>query len=149
MSEVVNVDTTSGTPFLILNDGGKAVYASGAGTNTLVFSYTVATGDNTTTPLKVTGLDPSGGAITDLAGNSAVLTKATGTFSAIHIDTTPPTFATIAGSPTSGNVITGATVKITVTASEVVTVSGVPQLILDDGGVANYVSGSGTNKLGL
>ena len=43
-----------GTPTLTLNDGGTASYVSGSGTSALVFSYTVAAGQNTT------GLDGDG-----------------------------------------------------------------------------------------
>jgi hypothetical protein len=41
----------------------------------------------------------------------------------------------------------GGTVPITVNFSDAVTVSGTPQLALNDGGVANYASGSGTATL--
>lgn len=44
----------------------------------------------------------------------------------------------------------GATINVTVTFSEVVTVSGTPQLTLETGSsdaVVNYTSGSGTNTL--
>ena len=34
-------------PTLTLNDGGTATYASGSGTSALVFTYTVASGQNT------------------------------------------------------------------------------------------------------
>ena len=44
MSEAVNV---TGTPTLTLNDGGTASYVSGSGSSALVFSYTVAAGQNT------------------------------------------------------------------------------------------------------
>ena len=36
-----------GTPTLALNDGGIATYVSGSGSKALVFSYTVAAGQNT------------------------------------------------------------------------------------------------------
>ncbi|HEV2973204.1 MAG TPA: peptidylprolyl isomerase, partial [Pirellulales bacterium] len=39
--------TVTGTPQLALNDGGVATFASGSGTSTLTFNYTVATGQNT------------------------------------------------------------------------------------------------------
>ena len=56
MSEAVNV---TGTPTLTLNDGGTASYVSGSGSSALVFSYTVAAGQNTAA-LQVTGsLGPS------------------------------------------------------------------------------------------
>ena len=46
MSENVTVNR-QGTPQLALNDGGTATYKSGSGTNTLIFVYTVAAGQNT------------------------------------------------------------------------------------------------------
>ena len=52
MSEAVNV---TGTPTLTLNDGGTASYVSGSGSSALVFSYTVAAGQNTAA-LQVTGV---------------------------------------------------------------------------------------------
>ena len=63
MSEAV---TVTGTPTLSLNDGGTATYVSGSGTNALIFSYTVAAGQNTSA-LEVTAVT---GTITDLAGNA-------------------------------------------------------------------------------
>ncbi|WP_316839483.1 Ig-like domain-containing protein [Pedobacter gandavensis] len=36
----------TGKPELALNSAGKAIYASGSGSNTLIFSYTVADGEN-------------------------------------------------------------------------------------------------------
>ena len=44
MSEIVTV--AGGKPTLMLNDGGTATYVSGSGTNALIFSYTVAAGQN-------------------------------------------------------------------------------------------------------
>ena len=41
----------------------------------------------------------------------------------------------------------GATIPITLTFNEAVTVTGTPQLALNDGGVASYVSGSGSSTL--
>src|SRR5262245_7135392 len=38
--------TVTGTPQLALNSGGTASYASGTGTTTLTFNYTVAAGQN-------------------------------------------------------------------------------------------------------
>src|SRR5215813_9241060 len=48
-SEVVTVNSSGGTPRLALNDGGVATYTggSGSGSNSLIFSYTVAAGQNT------------------------------------------------------------------------------------------------------
>ena len=56
-----NITVAGGKPTLALNDGGTATYASGSGTNTLTFNYTVAAGQNTAS-LAATAVDlPSRG----------------------------------------------------------------------------------------
>ena len=73
MSEKV---TVSGTPGLLLNDGGTATYASGSGTRSLTFKYAVPS-DQGTSDLRVIGDTlPSPTAIQDLAGNAADLSAA-------------------------------------------------------------------------
>lgn len=49
--------TVSGTPTLTLSSGGHATYASGSGSNTLVFSYTVGSSDSATN-LQITAINP-------------------------------------------------------------------------------------------
>jgi large repetitive protein len=75
--------TVTGTPQLALNDGGVATFASGSGTSTLTFNYTVATGQNTSKLDYVSpgSLTLSGGAtIKDASSRDAVLVlPATGT----------------------------------------------------------------------
>src|SRR6266404_142776 len=44
----VVVNTSGGSPVLLLNDGGTATYSGGSGTAALVFTYTVAAGQKTT-----------------------------------------------------------------------------------------------------
>ncbi|WCH48379.1 S-layer homology domain-containing protein [Lysinibacillus sp. OF-1] len=66
----------SGAPTLALNTGANATYASGSGTNKLVFNYTVVT-NHTASKLDVTGttaLQLNGGTIKDSSGNNGVLT---------------------------------------------------------------------------
>ena len=92
--------TVTGTPKLALNSGGTASYTSGSGTNTLVFAYTVAAGQNSV-DLDYTSsvaLTLNGGTITDVMLYDAMLTlPAPGTAGSlganknIIIDTTPPT----------------------------------------------------------
>ncbi len=110
MSEVVNV--AGGNPTLQLNDGETATYASGSGTDTLTFDYTVAAGDNTP-DLTVTGSALNGATIEDGSGNEANLAGAlmqpTGT---LTVDTSiVPT-----GTLTSGG---GSTVPTTTITSNV------------------------------
>ncbi|SDE56494.1 Ig-like domain (group 3) [Massilia sp. PDC64] len=101
--EAVTVDTAGGTPTLTLETGTtdrQAVYASGSGTNTLTFDYTVQAGD-TASRLDYTGaaaLALNGGTIKAAgSGLDATLTLPTpgnfgslGVDAAIAIDTTAP-----------------------------------------------------------
>ncbi len=72
-SKVVNV---TGTPLLALNSGGTASYASGTGTSTLTFNYTVGAGQNSAhlDYTSTSALTLNGGTIKDAALNNAVLT---------------------------------------------------------------------------
>ena len=143
MSEAVNV---TGTPTLTLNDGGTASYVSGSGSSALVFSYTVAAGQNTAA-LQVTGVT---GTITDLAGNALSTSGLPETFTGVIVDTTTPTISAIAESPSSGDLNAGKTVTFTLTTTEAVTVNttgGTPTLTLNDGSTATYSGGSGTTAL--
>ncbi|MBV8442981.1 MAG: heparin lyase I family protein, partial [Hyphomicrobiales bacterium] len=82
--------TVSGAPQLTLSDGGTATYASGSGTNTLNFRYTVSASNGSTPALAVTGVQlPNGASITDGSGNSAILVGANKTFNNIVVDTAP------------------------------------------------------------
>jgi hypothetical protein len=149
-SENVLVTTTGGTPTLTLNDGGSAIYTGGTGSSALTFSYTVAAGQSTA-DLAVTALSLNGGTITDVAGNTAIVTGAavnpTGT---LLVDGIAPTVSSVTTSPASGNVILGGVVTLTVNFSEnvvVTTTGGTPTLTLDDGGSATYTGGTGTSAL--
>ena len=150
LSEAV---TVSGTPTLVLNDGGTATYAGGSGSANLAFSYTVAAGQDTA-DLAVTAVDLNGATISDAAGNAADLSAMANNNPAgmLRIDTTAPVVSSIAASGagiTNGNGTIGAgkTVTLTVNTSEAVTVTGTPSLTLNDGGTATYVAGSGTSAL--
>ena len=147
MSEAVTV--AGGTPTLTLNDGGTATYVSGSGSSTLVFSYTVAAGQNTS-GLQATAVNLNSATIKDGAGNAASLSLSGLTQTGPQIDTTGPAISSIAESPSSGDLDAGKTVTYTLTMSEAVTVNktgGSPTLSLNDGGTATYVSGSGTSAL--
>ncbi len=149
------VDVT-GTPQLALNTGEPAAYASGNGTSTLVFDYTVQPGDTAATLdyTATNALTLNGGTITDPAGNNATLTLAApgspGSLSAnksLTIDTTAPTVSGVTASNPDGSYKAGQTIHIQVNFDEPIDVSGIPQLALNSGGTASYVSGSGTSTL--
>ena len=71
--------TVTGTPQLALNAGANAVYNSGTGTSSLVFKYTVASGNQTADLdyTSTTALALAGGTIKDALNNSATLTLPT------------------------------------------------------------------------
>lgn len=147
------VTVAGGVPTLTLNDGGTATYLAGSGTDAITFGYTVAAGD-TTADLTVTGSALNGATIQDGAGNDAnlstVSSNPTGT---LRIDTTAPSVSSVTASGSgitdgTGDLGTGQIVTFTVGFSEAVTVAGgVPTLMLNDGGTATYLTGSGTDAL--
>ncbi|MFC5347462.1 beta strand repeat-containing protein, partial [Azospirillum lipoferum] len=135
-SEAVAV---SGTPTLALNTGRTASYSSGSGTNTLTFTYTVQAGD-TSADLDAVGASALSGSITDIAGNTGVLTLTTpgdvrslGLNKDIVIDTTAPSIRSIVV-PTDGSYGVGKTLSFYIQTSEVVIVNGTPTITLDIGG---------------
>lgn len=158
-SEVVNV---TGTPQLQLETGATdrtINYASGSGSATLTFSYTIQSGD-VSTDLDYTGtgaLTLNSGTINDGAGNSATLTLpapgaagSLGANKALVVDGVAPTVSNVSASTTNGTYKTGDVINVTVTFSEAVTVTGTPQLQLETGAVdrtINYASGGGSTIL--
>ncbi len=147
--------TVTGTPQLTLETGATDAvvnYVSGSGTNSLTFTYTVAS-PHTSSDLDANSLALSGGTINDAAGNAAALALA-GTSLATNknlvVDTTLPTITSVNSSTANGSYKAGDVISIQVNFSENVTVTGTPQLILETGAtdaVVNYVSGSGTGSL--
>ncbi|WP_053076571.1 S-layer family protein [Caenimonas sp. SL110] len=154
--------TVSGTPQLTLETGGTdrtVDYASGSGTDTLTFTYTVQAGD-TAADLDYIGtaaLSLNAGAVTDAAGNDAVLTLpspgAAGSLGAnrdLVIDGVQPTVAGVSSTSAAGTYRTGDTISIQVQFTEGVVVTGTPQLTLESGSTdrtVDYASGSGTDTL--
>lgn len=173
-SEVVNVDTEWGTPTLALNIGGVtkyAPYASGTGTATLIFQYTVDDGD-VQAPLdysNTNALELNGSVIyddVDSSQNLAVLTlPAVGSGNNLApwnvvINTNVPFITNVTAVPPTGIYNAGAVVNILVQFSEAVFVDntlGDPKILLnivDENGLSipryavyNDVVGDGTNTL--
>ena len=141
------VTVAGGTPTLTLNDGGTASYVSGSGTSSLVFSTTVAAGQNSAA-LAATAVNLNGATIDDASGNVATLALTGLTQAGPQIDTTTPALSAISESPATGALDAGKTVTLTLAFNDAVTVAGgTPTLTLNDGGTASYVSGSGTGSL--
>ena len=142
-SEVVNV---TGTPQLTLETGGSDAvvdYSSGTGSNTLTFNYTIGAG-HTSSDLDykaTSSLGLNGGAIKDAALNDATLTLASpgatnslGNSKALIVDTSVPTVTGVTSTTNNDSYKQGETIAITVAFSEVVNVTGTPQLTLETGG---------------
>ncbi|MDP4076332.1 DUF4347 domain-containing protein [Acidovorax sp. A1169] len=152
----------TGTPQLTLETGATdqvVNYASGSGTSTLTFTYTVQAGDTTADLdyVGTTALALNGGSIKDAVGNASTLTLAApgaanslGNNKAIVIDGVSPQVTSVNSSTANGTYKVGDTVSLQVNFSEAVTVTGTPQLTLETGAtdqVVNYASGSGTSAL--
>jgi hypothetical protein len=120
-SEAVVVNTSGGTPKMVLNVGGvnnSASYVSGSGTTDLLFNYTILPGDNDTNGLSyaANAMLLNGGTIKDNAGNSAVITSIARLDNAAYkVDTTAPT-VNITSNKTQ--LLVGQTANITFTFSE-------------------------------
>ena len=143
------------------SNNSRATYASGNGTPTLVFEYTVESGDTDGDgisgylphghDIKATGTDalyqPGAGedrnAMTlGVDANHKVEGSLTGD------DATAPTISSVAITSDPGDDDTyglGDAIQVTVTFSEDVTVTGTPQLELDLGGTAKTADYSSTN----
>ena len=153
--------TSPGTPTLALNTAParSATYASGTGTSTLTFDYTIQVGDGSADLdyAATTSLALSGGTIKDAATNSATLTLPTvggasslGGNKNIVVDTTAPTVTGVTASNADGSYKAGDTIHVQVTFSKTVTVAGgTPTLALNTtpSRSATYQSGSGSTTL--
>src|SRR5262249_44054255 len=84
------VTFAGGTPTLTLDTGATANYTSGNGTTTLVFTYTVGSGE-TSSDLTITSFNLSPATLQDNAGNNANLAgAATNPATTLVVDTTAP-----------------------------------------------------------
>jgi beta-glucanase (GH16 family) len=138
--------TVTGAPTLTLSDGETATYVKGSGSNVLTFNYTASAGDSTS-DLQVSALNLTNGAkIAD--ANGLTLSSISGDLK-VSVDAVAPTVTSMSAvsTGTTGMLTVGGVATVTLKLSEAVTVTGTPELQLNDGGLATYVSGSGTNTL--
>jgi uncharacterized protein YchJ len=95
-NEVVNLNVAGGSPTLALLVGSstvQATYVSGAGSNTLVFTTTIASGQNDVDGIAIAlnALSLNGAVLTDAAGNTSTPTSAAvSSNSAYMVDTLAP-----------------------------------------------------------
>ncbi|HMZ08476.1 MAG TPA: hypothetical protein PK078_12735, partial [Anaerolineales bacterium] len=165
-SEVVNVNTSGGTPSICFETGttDRCVnYASGSGSTTLVFDdYVVQAGDNSSDLeyVDTSALHLNSAIIQDAAGNDANLTLptpgASGSFGYNNnfvVDTTAPAVISVISGTSDGSFNQGDHIGISVQFSEVVNVNtsgGTPTICFETGTTdrcVSYASGSGSTTL--
>ncbi len=133
---------------------------SGSGTTTINFTYTVQTGTESSDLdyISANALELSTSAtVQDDAGNDAVLTlPAPGATNSLAgnkdlvIDGVTPTVSSVSSTSSDGAFKEGDVIPITITFSEVMTVTGTPQLEIETGttdALIDYTSGSATTTL--
>ncbi|NBW37265.1 MAG: hypothetical protein EBR30_20050, partial [Cytophagia bacterium] len=140
----------TGSPTLTLNTGATATFVL-AGSSFIDFSYTVGAGENTN-DLDVTSFNLSGATVLDVNGNAANLALPANPNRLIdnkniRIDTQAPTITSVSTIAADGSYNVGDIIDIQVSFSENVIVTSLPQLALNSGGFANYLSGSGSSTL--
>jgi len=149
MSESVVV---TGSPRIALDINGStayAVYVSGSGSKSLVFTYTVASGQTDSDGIGVTAsIDLNSGTIKDSAGNAATLTFTAADTSGILVDSVLPTVSSVSA-PSNGTYVSGDNLDFVVTTDTAVSVTGTPRIVLDIGSSTVYAvytsSGSSTS----
>ncbi|MFK5970719.1 MAG: leucine-rich repeat domain-containing protein [Candidatus Marithrix sp.] len=158
-----NTDVTvTGTPQLTIETGTTDTvlnYSSGSGTDTLIFTYTVAAGDDSSDLdyISTTALSLNGGSIkNDFSINADLTLPTSGTTGSLAdnkdlvIDGSPIIITNITSTANNGTYLIGDTIDITIQFAREVNVTGTPQLTLETGdidAVVDYSSGSGTDTL--
>jgi hypothetical protein len=143
MNQAMSV--SGGLPFLVLNNGGTALYDAAATAALgdpakLVFSYTVGASDHNTDALAVVQAH-LGGATLEVPSGDPV--NFSGLFTSLpEVDVLVRESATVdavVASPADAVLSLGDTITLTLTLSEAVSVTGgTPSLLLSDGGTAVY-----------
>ena len=138
----------TGTPTLLLNDGGASSDEGGLGSSSLTFTTTIAAGQDAPA-LEVTGVTLPGGALANPAGSAASFATPPALPGTVQIDASTPTVTgvTVSGAGIdggSGTLGLGGTATLTVATSEAVSVTGTPTLTLGNGGMALYSAAAST-----
>lgn len=131
--------SVTGSPQLAFTLGGQARlagYASGSGTDSLVFTYVFTGADETLSGVAAQEIEKNGGTL--LGANGApMLRTVTGTRAGSVLDEVAPTIASLTASSSGGDPAnTGDVITVTLNASEDLLASGAPSLSLDVGGNA-------------
>ena len=139
LSEAV---TITGQPTLLLSNLRIATYTGINPAGKLLFTYTVAAGDDTQ-DLKVRALQMNGSTITDSAGlpiNPDQLDNVPGMTNSFTVDTQNAQVTAVTETSTSATLGANSTVTFTIASALplVVTAGSAPTLTLTDGGIATY-----------
>jgi hypothetical protein len=153
-SQPVSVNTSGGSPTLILNNGGTAFYdaaRSSAGSGALVFDYTVSSGQQTPN-LEITTVSSGGAVITDSHGTAVDFSAALSARLGLGSDSPLKVSAVTTSQAVFAN--TGQTVQLAVSMSEAVLLNtieafGLPTPALNDGGTAFYDNSASNLSAGL
>ncbi len=142
-----------GSPILSVVIGTTTVnasFASGSGSQDLIFTYTVLDGEVDTDGIAIVSLGLNSGSIQDLIGNHADLTlNNVADASGVLVDGIAPTITSV-NVPADDTYIILETLNFTVNFDDVVNVSGNPLLSIGIGGstaTAALTGGSGTASL--
>jgi len=159
-SPTLKLNTGTSNDFAIYNQAATQAYTTLNGPGTLVFNYTVMSGDDATALNYTTFQDLSlnSGTIQDAAGNAAILSLPVPSQSAllgadITIDTAPVVVDLDSTTSSTTPYDIGGIININVHFSKAVTFTGSPPILLLNAGtagspaLATYVTGSGTNIL--
>lgn len=143
----------SGSPFIPLTVGAASIsasYLSGSGSSTLIFRYTVASGNVDTDGIaSASPINLNGGTINDPFGDVAGLTFTAPTTTGVLVDGTVPTISSVTA-PADATYRYNDNLDFTVAFSENINVTGSPRLTLTVGAAtayATYLSGAGTSSL--
>lgn len=155
-SENVTVNTAGGTPQLSLTIGAttrQAAYVSGSGSSSLLFRYTVQTGEQDSDGITIGTLSANGGTLRDAVNNDLnTALNSVGATGSILVDAVAPTIGSVSV-PANATYVAGQNLFFVVNTTENVTVTttgGTPQLGLTIGATtrqAVYDSGSGSSAL--
>lgn len=154
LSEVSNIE---GSPVIELQldsaSSGQilANYKSGAGTDTLIFSYVIQSGDGDNSGINLVSqiTTDASNRIIDANGNSSSTALPTTTFASVLISSNSPVITSII-EPVAGTYAEASELLFQVNFSQSVVVSGAPSIEINIGGSlvqAIYKNGSGTNGL--
>ena len=152
-SEAVTLNTTAGSPTLALVIGSstvQATYVSGSGTNALVFSTTILSGQTDTdgVAIALNALSLNGATLKDSAGNNSAITSIAVANNPLYVvDTTAPTVSITSDVATLKS---GETANITFsfsedTGSSFVWASNAGDVVVSGGTLSN-ISGTGLTR---